>query len=485
MGCVRPPVVAIAALCIICDRSSYAYTMFAAARGNERSPVSHVAAAAAIAGSGPAAWREGEQQRQEQLLLRQGLPAFGGDDELRAVLSRCELVAASAAAAAVAAAAAAAVADGVEPSETAPSPSTIDGPLEGLRRFSLDGVDGAFMGAAGLPLRYRLFPKYSSEGDGGQLRPGVVLLTGFMESMTKYGETIADLYDRGFSVYTYDHLGQGLSGRVLPDGADPTVAHIIDFDHYVQDLVQFSKAVLPAAVPPNAKDGGSPGGRGGAVDVAEGEDPCRDDENDGAPLLKLSVVAHSMGGLIAVNAALKEPLLFHGLALAAPMLAPNTGKLPNGVVGAVAWVATKLGQGHRSPIRRPARATMERSRVTHDRQRLRLWEVLREEVGCVLQRGPSFAWLSQAVGASKRARRRFAQLAVPILVLEAGLDGMVRSDGIERFRRKVPGAEYRMFEGAFHDLFDETDDIRSEVLRETCSFLASLEAPEPDRRIGA
>lgn len=46
------------------------------------------------------------------------------------------------------------------------------------------------------------------------------------------------------------------------------------------------------------------------------------------------------------------------------------------------------------------------------------------------------------------------------MVLEAGLDGMVRSDGIERFRRKVPGAEYRMFEGAFHDLFDETDDIR-------------------------
>lgn len=29
------------------------------------------------------------------------------------------------------------------------------------------------------------------------------------------------------------------------------------------------------------------------------------------------------------------------------MLAPNTGKLPNGIVGAVAWAATKLAQGHR------------------------------------------------------------------------------------------------------------------------------------------
>lgn len=30
------------------------------------------------------------------------------------------------------------------------------GPLDGLRRFSRDGVDGVFMGAAGVPVRYRL-----------------------------------------------------------------------------------------------------------------------------------------------------------------------------------------------------------------------------------------------------------------------------------------------------------------------------------------
>lgn len=48
----------------------------------------------------------------------------------------------------------------------------------------------------------------------------------------------------------------------------------------------------------------------------------------------------------------------------------------------------------------------------------------------------------------------------PILVLEAGLDGMVRADGIRRFCSRVPGAEYRLFPGAYHDLFDERDDIR-------------------------
>lgn len=40
------------------------------------------------------------------------------------------------------------------------------------------------------------FPKYLPHGKGGAIRPGVVLLTGLMETMAKYGETIAYLNDR-------------------------------------------------------------------------------------------------------------------------------------------------------------------------------------------------------------------------------------------------------------------------------------------------
>lgn len=51
----------------------------------------------------------------------------------------------------------------------------------------------------------------------------------------------------------------------------------------------------------------------GAVDVSEGERLPPDDDDDDCAPLKLSVAAHSMGGLIAVNAALIEPLLFEGV----------------------------------------------------------------------------------------------------------------------------------------------------------------------------
>lgn len=63
----------------------------------------------------------------------------------------------------------------------------------------------------------------------------------------------------------------------------------------------------------------------------------------------------------------------------------------------------------------------------------------------------------------------FPRHQVPVLVLEAGQDGMVRSDGIEQFRRRAPktvSVRYRLFEGAYHDLFDETDDIRQAGRRE-------------------
>lgn len=116
--------------------------------------------------SGTAARREGDHHHDhDHQLLRHRLPAFEEDADLRAVLSRCELVAAEQAATAAQAAtsaeaatapAAAAAERVLESSKASPSPSTIDGPLEGLRRFSCDGVDGVFMGTAGRPLRYRL-----------------------------------------------------------------------------------------------------------------------------------------------------------------------------------------------------------------------------------------------------------------------------------------------------------------------------------------
>lgn len=88
-----------------------------------------------------------------------------------------------------------------------------------------------------------------------------------------------------------------------------------DFDHYVDDMVQFSKVVLPAKVPLSLHSDETGGGREASTADAEGGSPSlRRGSSDGCGgVWKLSVVAHSMGGLVAVKAALKEPLLFDGV----------------------------------------------------------------------------------------------------------------------------------------------------------------------------
>lgn len=45
----------------------------------------------------------------------------------------------------------------------------------------------------------------------------ILLVSGRMESYIKYQELAYELFQQGYSVYLYDHRGQGFSGRMLSD----------------------------------------------------------------------------------------------------------------------------------------------------------------------------------------------------------------------------------------------------------------------------
>ena len=96
-------------------------------------------------------------------------------------------------------------------------------------------VGGRMRGAHGVAINYRLFPQ-PGEADGRD-RGAVVFLTGWGEAFVKYAQLIMELYEAGFSVYTYDHRSQGSSGR--PSGLPhPTqLSHVDDFHEYVRDFM--------------------------------------------------------------------------------------------------------------------------------------------------------------------------------------------------------------------------------------------------------
>lgn len=116
----------------------------------------------------------------------------------------------------------------------------------------------------------------------------VVLITGWSETYLKYSELIRSVYERGFSVFTYDHQSQGLSGRWL---AEQQSTWIHSFDDYVDDFVYCVSTMASTE----------------------------------APNLPLYVIAHSMGGLIASIAMARLPGLVTRCVLTSPMFRSKAG----------------------------------------------------------------------------------------------------------------------------------------------------------------
>ena len=61
----------------------------------------------------------------------------------------------------------------------------------------------------------------------------LIIVNGRIESYLKYQDLANDFYQQGYSVYMYDHRGQGLSGRQL---SNKHKGHVDSFSDYVDDL---------------------------------------------------------------------------------------------------------------------------------------------------------------------------------------------------------------------------------------------------------
>ena len=124
--------------------------------------------------------------------------------------------------------------------------------------------------------------RYATARLPGQARGTVVLLQGRNEAIEKYFETIADLNARGFSVVTFDWRGQGGSERLLRSSR---LGHVRHFGQFLVDLeCIMQEVVLPDCHPP------------------------------------YNVLAHSMGGLIAIHASAQLTNTVERMVLLAPLV---------------------------------------------------------------------------------------------------------------------------------------------------------------------
>lgn len=273
-------------------------------------------------------------------------------------------------------------------------------------------VGEAPSGARGAVLRTRYWRPARAHGGG------VYLLHGLGEHAGRYEALARWLCARGWSVAAHDHLGHGESaGR----------RGVLDAPHRLRHDAAARLA--------------------GFADVL-----------GRAPIL----LGHSMGGAMAAELVVAERASVAGLVLSSPALAVSMATPMRLLVALLDRIAPNLTLGN----------GLDPARLSHDAQAVRAYlddPRVHERISPRL-----IAWLLQA---GRRAREAAPTLSVPTLLLVAGADAMVDPAGSTTFAAAAPPERIalRLYEGLYHEIFNEVAAARERVLEDLDAWLAGRE----------
>ncbi len=292
-------------------------------------------------------------------------------------------------------------------------------------------VYGQFDGVGSITLEYAKFPNDTSNNT-------IVIVNGLRETFTKYAEIIYDFHSLGFSVYTYDHRGQGQSQRLLENSKK---SYIDFFDNFASDLHTF---LFDVVLPENRQG-------------------------------NVFLLGHSMGGAI-VSLYLEKYNHDHirGAILSSPMLGIQTPYYD--------WVSTGLtsvnvyfGQREEYAVgqedNKPLGSYME-NRLTTSLDRFEKIKSLKKTFPGHFLGGVTYGWLEESYFAMEYIRQNSGRIYVPILLLQAGQDSLVTLDAQFDFCRNVMKCYLQRFKDAKHEILQEVDPIRDEAFNQIKDFIA-------------
>jgi lysophospholipase len=283
---------------------------------------------------------------------------------------------------------------------------------------------GGFMAMPdGHSIRYGIWHCQKAERQGS-----ILLLGGRREFMEKYEETIGELNQRGFDVYSFDWRGQGLSSRLLNNRHK---GFIDSYDTYLKDLyLFFSKKVNPLAVSP------------------------------------LIIFGHSMGGHIALRFIHDHPDVADQVVLTSPMVNILTSSVSRRLIRFIAWCAVKAGLKHiyvRGSGDYDPNEKFERNWLTSDPERFMDEKTKIAKNPDLALGGVTYGWLSATFKSIDRVHDSgFAEkITTPALIISAGDDKIVSNDDQRRISNLLKNCRFTEISGARHEILVETDAVRS------------------------
>lgn len=272
---------------------------------------------------------------------------------------------------------------------------------------------GTVSGPDGLEIFYRA---YGAEAERGRL----VIAHGLGEHSGRYGNVLRKILPGGISVWAMDLRGHGKSeGRR---------GRISSFDDYITDL------------------------RSG-VALAKKDMPGR---------MKCFLLGHSMGGLIALDFALRFPETIDGLIISSPSL---------GIAGKVPFLKRAVGKVMSSVLPGMALANgLDISKLSHDEAVVRAYAddpLVHDRV--------STRWFTEFLKAMEEVNRSASRLAAPILLQLAEDDHLTDVKISRAFfdRLNVEDRTIHVYEGLYHEIYNETESLRSKPLDDMEAWLQS------------
>lgn len=307
-------------------------------------------------------------------------------------------------------------------------------------------ANASFTGRGGLRLHGLRF----RQSEPRSARGAIVIVSGRTEAAIKYKEVIYDLWRNGYSVYIYDHRGQGFSERERNTTAQQhEMGHVNRFDDYVDDLSAFmARSVLP--------DGHA----------------------------KHYLIAHSMGGAIAaryLQSGVADLRRISAAVLMSPMLQIEglVAGLPADVISCrLAWLQAKAGRSAQYRYRGSdyEAEPFEKNEYTQSEVRYtRLVETFAKEPKARIG-AQSWGWIDQACKSAELAREQAARARRPVMVIVAGEDTIVHNEGADKFCRQRKGCNGTadgkplVVRAARHELMIERDPARGQALRAAMEF---------------
>eukprot|EP01041_Mallomonas_annulata_P002485 gene2485-4837_t len=278
-------------------------------------------------------------------------------------------------------------------------------------------------------------------------KANVILLTGWNESFLKYADVIKNLYDAKFSVFTYDHQSQGLSGRWL---AEPQSTWVHSFNDYVDDFVSYVNIIT--------KD---------------------------HPHLPIFLVAHSMGCLISAIGMARHPSLINRAVLSAPMFRNKCGikaleykyPLPQPIAYWISYCVCNAGLGflHAFGFFKEKSTDPITIKLTNDMEQLHLWEQLRQRYPKIISCCVTNDWILRSLKAQIQFARCYELVRTNCLILQAEEDVFVYNRAMNMFAKKAPACRMFIAPGAYHEIFIETKIRRKAAIAVMLKFFSQKE----------